>query len=527
MEWLIEPSSLQWLMEPSIWIGLLTLVILEIVLGIDNLVFIAILSDKLPRQQRDKARLTGLSLALLMRLVLLSVISWIVSLTAPLFSIGTLNISWRDLILILGGFFLLFKATMELHERLESRPQDSDAQRTHTSFWIVIAQIVALDAVFSLDAIITAVGMVEHLSIMMAAVIIAMAIMILASKPLTRFVNAHPTVVVLCLSFLLMIGLSLVAEGLGFHIPKGYLYAAIGFSIVIEIFNQIALRNFVRHQAHKPMRERTAEAILKLIGHRQSIEEDIEENIEQSTPAPEEAFHEEERYMISGVLTLAERSIRTIMTPRIEISWIDCNGSTEEVRAKLFETPHNLFPVCQGSLDHIVGIMRAKDILFTLEENGTLAEVATHYPPIIVPERMDVIKLLDTLRQAKGTLVLVMDEFGSVQGLLTPVDLLEAIAGEFPDEDETPDIIRESDSWLVKGLADLHLLQQSLGCDHLVSPNNEYASLGGLLLAHNGSFPAVGDMITLDGLQFEIVKVSERRIELVRIRFSRSSTDDE
>ncbi|MES2207775.1 MAG: TerC family protein [Pseudomonadota bacterium] len=518
---------MQWLLDPSIWVGLFTLVILEIVLGIDNLVFVAILSDKLPRQLRDKARLTGLSLALIMRLALLSVISWIVSLTAPLLSIGTLAISWRDLILILGGFFLLFKATTELHERLESLPQDGDTERTHASFWTVIAQIVALDAVFSLDAIITAVGMVEHLPVMMAAVVIAMTIMILASKPLTRFVNAHPTIVVLCLSFLLMIGLSLVAEGFGLHIPKGYLYAAIGFSIIIEMFNQIARRNFVRNQAHKPMRERTAEAILKLIGHRQSIEEDIEEDIEQSIPAPEEAFHEEERYMISGVLTLAERSIRTIMTPRIEISWIDCNLTTEEVRAKLFETPHNLFPVCRESLDQIVGIMRAKDILFALEENRTLADVATQYPPIIVPERMDVIKLLETLRRAKGTLVLVMDEFGSVQGLLTPVDLLEAIAGEFPDEDETPDIIREEDSWLVKGMADLHLLQQSLGCDNLVSTNNEYASLGGLLLAHSGSFPAVGDIISFDGLQFEIIKVSERRIELVRIRFSRSALENE
>ncbi len=228
------------LMDPSIWAGLLTLVVLEIVLGIDNLVFIAILADKLPPKQRDKARLIGLSLALVMRLGLLSVISWMVTLTAPLFSVWGQTFSGRDMIMLVGGLFLLFKATTELHERLENRQHDSGHGKGYSSFWVVVAQIVVLDAVFSLDAVITAVGMVEHLWVMMAAVVIAMGVMLLASKPLTNFVNQHPTVVVLCLSFLLMIGLSLVAEGFGFHIPKGYLYAAIGFSVLIELFNQIA-----------------------------------------------------------------------------------------------------------------------------------------------------------------------------------------------------------------------------------------------------------------------------------------------
>ena len=203
-------------------------------------------------EQRDRARLIGLSLALLMRLGLLSVMSWLITLTSPLITLGGFSLSGRDLILITGGLFLLFKATVELHERLEGRSHQDNGQRPYAGFWLVVAQIVALDAVFSLDAVITAVGMVNELGIMMAAVIIAMGVMVLASRPLTRFVNAHPTVVVLCLSFLLMIGLSLVAEGSGLHIPKGYLYAAIGFSILIESFNQMAHRNLVRQQAHRP-----------------------------------------------------------------------------------------------------------------------------------------------------------------------------------------------------------------------------------------------------------------------------------
>ncbi|MBR9859078.1 MAG: TerC family protein, partial [Gammaproteobacteria bacterium] len=225
---------MEFLMDPSMWAGLLTLIILEIVLGIDNLVFIAILVKKLPPHQRDKARIIGLSLALLMRLVLLSVVSWLVTLTAPLITLGELSFSGRDLILMGGGIFLLFKATTELHERLEGKMHEEETSTVYAGFGVVIAQILVLDAVFSLDSIITAVGMVDSLPVMMTAVVLAMLVMVAASKSLTDFVNAHPTVVVLCLSFLLMIGFSLVAEGFGFHIPKGYLYAAIGFSILIE-----------------------------------------------------------------------------------------------------------------------------------------------------------------------------------------------------------------------------------------------------------------------------------------------------
>ncbi|ATZ94606.1 MULTISPECIES: TerC family protein [Dickeya] len=516
---------MEFLLDPSIWAGLLTLVVLEIVLGIDNLVFIAILADKLPAKQRDKARIIGLSLALLMRLGLLSLISWMVTLTRPLFSVGEFSFSGRDLILLAGGLFLLFKATMELHERLENRPHDPNANRTHASFWAVVVQIVILDAVFSLDAVITAVGMVNHLGVMMTAVVIAMAVMLLASKPLTRFVNAHPTVVVLCLSFLLMIGLSLVAEGFGFHIPKGYLYAAIGFSIVIEMFNQIARHNFIKHQSHRPMRERTAEAILRLMGARKASHDDQEEQPQQQ---PEETFAEEERYMISGVLTLASRSLRSVMTPRTDISWVDCERSVEDIRLQLLDTPHSLFPVCRGSLDELVGVVRAKDLLVALDEHTDVEQFAAANPPIVVPETLDVINLLPVLRRAKGSLVMITNEFGVVQGLVTPLDILEAIAGEFPDEDETLDIIADGDGWLVRGGTDLHSLQQVLNVQDLVDPKEDYTSLAGLLLAHSDEFPKVGDWLELNRLRFLIVEATDYRIELVRIvRIPETATEDE
>lgn len=513
------------LMDPSLWAGLLTLVVLEIVLGIDNLVFIAILADKLPPQQRDKARIIGLTLALLMRLLLLSVISWMVTLTRPLFSVADFSFSGRDLILLAGGIFLLFKATMELHERLEGQPHEVN-QKGHANFWAVVVQIVILDAVFSLDAVITAVGMVDSLAVMMCAVVIAMGVMLLASKPLTNFVNAHPTVVVLCLSFLLMIGLSLMAEGFGMHIPKGYLYAAIGFSILIEMFNQIARRNYLRHERRRPMRQRTAEAIMRMMGGKREINGGTTEA--QVVTEGGETFAKEERYMISGVLTLAARSLRTIMTPRNEISWVDCHSSPDEIRSQLLSTPHSLFPVCDGELDQWIGVVRAKDLLMILDTQQSIAEYAAKHPPIVVLDSLDVINVLDVLRQARGRLVVVSDEFGSVQGIVTPLDVLEAIAGEFPDEDETPDIQIDGNGWLVKGGTDLHTLQQALDCDSLIGESRDYASLAGLLLAHFDQMPRPGATLELDGLRFSVLEIDEYRIELVRIeRISVPGDDDE
>ncbi|MEZ0533938.1 CNNM family cation transport protein YoaE [Enterobacter sp. KB-221C9] len=518
---------MEFLMDPSIWVGLLTLVVLEIVLGIDNLVFIAILADKLPPKQRDKARLIGLSLALVMRLGLLSVISWMVTLTKPLFSVMDYTFSGRDLIMLIGGIFLLFKATTELHERLENRQHDDGHGKGYASFWVVVLQIVVLDAVFSLDAVITAVGMVNHLPVMMAAVVIAMAVMLLASKPLTRFVNQHPTVVVLCLSFLLMIGLSLVAEGFGFHIPKGYLYAAIGFSILIELFNQIARRNFIKQQSNQPLRARTADAILRLMGGRRQVNVRSDSENHNPVPVPEGAFVEQERYMINGVLSLASRSLRGIMTPRGEISWVDANLSVDEIRQQLLSSPHSLFPVCRGELDEIIGVVRAKEMLVALEEGVNVEAVAAASPAIVVPETLDPINLLGVLRRARGSFVIVTNEFGVVQGLVTPLDVLEAIAGEFPDADETPEIVADGEGWLVKGTTDLHALSHTLGLENVINDEEDIATVAGLVIAVNGQIPRVGDVIELGPLHITIVEANDYRVDMVRIVKEQSAHDED
>ena len=235
--WETEKRGLfDWLTDPTAWLGLATLVVLEIVLGIDNLIFIAILSDKLPAHQRNNARRLGLGLALFMRLGLLASISWIVGLTAPVLNLWRLELSWRDIILITGGLFLLIKATIEIHDRLEiSSPEHRPGGGGR--FWPIIAQIVALDAVFSIDSVITAIGLAEQLSVMVIAIVVAVGVMMLSARAIGDFVERHPTIKMLALSFLLLIGTTLVADGLGFHFPKGYVYVAMAFSAFVEMLN--------------------------------------------------------------------------------------------------------------------------------------------------------------------------------------------------------------------------------------------------------------------------------------------------
>lgn len=225
-----------WVMDPEIWAALATLTALEVVLGIDNVIFISILAAKLPEHQQRLARRLGLGLAMVTRIMLLLSLSWIIRLTAPLFTVLGQDISGRDLILIGGGLFLLAKATYEIHDRLEAAPGRAGA-RVRATLAAVITQIALLDIVFSLDSVITAVGMARHLGVMVTAIVLAVLVMMLAAEPVSAFVDRHPTIKMLALSFLLLIGVSLIAEGLDQHIPKGYIYFAMGFSIFVESLN--------------------------------------------------------------------------------------------------------------------------------------------------------------------------------------------------------------------------------------------------------------------------------------------------
>jgi predicted tellurium resistance membrane protein TerC len=237
-------SHFDFILQPSGLIALVTLVVMEVVLGIDNLIFISILTNKLPKEQQARARRLGISAALILRLTLLFTIAIIVQLTEPVFEVFGHGLSWRDLILIAGGLFLVWKATKEIHHTVdhEDAKEDVIGKAVTLTMGAAITQILVLDLVFSVDSIITAVGMTDEIAIMVIAVITAVAVMLLAAEPLSKFIAANPTIVMLALGFLLMIGMTLIADGFGFHVPKGYIYAAMGFSALVEALNMLGRR---------------------------------------------------------------------------------------------------------------------------------------------------------------------------------------------------------------------------------------------------------------------------------------------
>ncbi|WP_374599881.1 TerC family protein [Brevundimonas sp.] len=240
------------LTDPAAWAALVTLVVMEVVLGIDNLIFISILSNKLPEHQRQRVRRIGIGLALVMRLALLSIIAWLVGLIQPVFTVMGNEFSWKDLILIAGGLFLVWKATKEIHHAVDPTPSEHEVLDKKAvvinNAGAAIFQIILLDLVFSIDSILTAVGMTEHLPIMVVAVLAAVTVMLLAADPLANFINKNPTVVMLALGFLIMIGMVLIADGFGYHVPKGYIYAAMAFSAGVEALNMLSRSSATKKQ---------------------------------------------------------------------------------------------------------------------------------------------------------------------------------------------------------------------------------------------------------------------------------------
>ena len=498
---------MEWITDPTIWVGLATLVVLEIILGVDNLIFIAILAGRLPPQVRERARLIGLSLALVMRLALLASISWVMSLTTPVLMMWGHSVSWRDLILIAGGLFLLVKATTEIHERLEVQLPGHAGAPAAAAFWPVVAQIVVLDAVFSLDSVITAVGMVDELYVMMAAVIIAVVVMLAAAKPLSDFVTARPSLIILCLGFLLMIGLVLVVDGFGLHVPKGYVYAAISFSVVIEMLNQIAARNRRRFAQAIPPRRRAAYAILRLVGG-VPLSGPVALAAEAAGAAGEapsgEVFAPLERRMVRGVLELARRPVVAVMTHRSRVDWIDVTAGRDAVLAKLRASPYRAFPVGRGSIDELLGVARKEDILALLLQGETLELDKVLAEPVAVPTSTKVLEVLELFKRAPIELAIVVDEYGEFQGVVTRTDLLEAIAGDLPERiGEEPDFKELPDGTLsIDGALSVPDLQERLRLHAL--PEGSYQTAAGLVLAILGRLPNRGDAVEWGGWRLEV-----------------------
>jgi CBS domain containing-hemolysin-like protein len=515
--------STAWMADPTAWVGLATLVVLELILGIDNLIFIAILAQKLPPHQRDKARLIGLSLALLMRVVLLFSISWLAGLTEPVFVYGDKIFSWRDIILIVGGLFLLWKATMEIHGRLEGKGHRSPSGAYKAKFWMVVTQIIVLDAVFSLDAVITAVGMVEHVQVMVIAVTLAIVIMMLVSKALTTFVQKHPTIVMLCLGFLLMVGFSLVAEGFGANIPKGYLYAAIGFSLLVEMFNQTAMVKLKKRvKTNANVKQRTADAILKLLGAQtgDAGAEDMQEaGVVLQEAARGSVLSPVEKQMLRGVLNMSERPALTIMTPRKDVEFIDINDTTDSIFGFIRDSRRSHLLVVDGEIDRVVGLLLREDYLLSCLSTGKKdIDYNLLHEPVFAAHKATVMSLLETFRKKPIELVIVIDEHGGVEGVVTHLDVLEAIAGEFPQDDSPAmlDIRAGADGSLtVDGMMSVYDLFNRLGISE--TPDGRFATVAGLVLHELGRFPAAGDELTWKNWRIRVEKMDARRIDKVTL----------
>jgi CBS domain containing-hemolysin-like protein len=388
-------------------------------------------------------------------------------------------------------------------------------------FWPIVAQIVVLDAVFSLDAVITAVGMVDELAVMMIAVIISIGLMIVASKPLTRFVNAHPTVIMLCLGFLMMIGFALTAEGLGFHIPKGYLYAAIGFSILIEVFNQIARARRKRSmQGLRPMRERTAHAVLRLLGGRklaaEEVGEEISDLLDDGDAPSAELFDRRERVMISGVLQLAERPIRGLMTVRADVDTLDLADDREAIRTRLMHSSYSRLPLIRnGAVDEPLGFVHKKELLkeYLAGTEPNLEHLARK--TINLLDSYSILNALEQMRAASTHIAFVVNEFGDFVGVLTMTDILESIAGELPDASqiEGPEVVEEQGGFIVSGALNLARVRQRTGFG--AQPTEDYQTMAGLVMSLLDRLPVIGDRLELEGWQMTVKAVEERRVTRV------------
>jgi CBS domain containing-hemolysin-like protein len=378
-----------------------------------------------------------------------------------------------------------------------------------------------LDAVFSIDSVITAIGMADDVGVMATAMIIAMAVMLLASKRLTRFVNERPTLIILCLGFLLMIGFSLVAEGVGQHIPKGYLYAAIGFSIAVEFFNQLA-----RHNKQKwlntggTLRERTANNVLRLLGKNDGPDQ-VADEITAADDAVQPVFQDNERDMIRGVLSLADTNIKALMTPRREVHVLDLSCTAEEQRQQLLATPYSrLVAIRNGKQDEPLGVVQKKVLLDALLRGGDLQFEQYIEQPVVLFETQNAIKALETFRHEGKQMAFVVDEFGTLEGIVSLTDIMIAIAGDLPEVehgmDQGPSVVElEAGRYEVDASESLDEINRHLPIALPRSPL--YTTLAGLILNQLEHMAEIDELLTIDHWQIRILEIEQMRISKVEL----------
>ena len=513
--------DLAWISEPTAWIGLLTLTLMQVVLGLDNLLFIAILSAKLPPRQSRKARYLGLGASLVVRLILMFFAAYIIAMKEPLFTLFGQDFSYRDLVMLTGGLFLLYKSTEELHGKLEGNDSEevSVTKAAGQSLLIVSTQIMILDVLFSVDSIITAVAMTNHMMIMTIAVVVGMGLLTWASGIISRFVSRHPTLVILCLGFLLLIGFNLIMEGLHFEVPKGYLYSAMAFSILIEIFNQVSRKNLLKLKKAGSMqsRELAANLVLRLLGSRNDEVQNFREAIYERTGS--NVFNSQEKEMVSRVLQLSSLPVKAILTARNDLQMLKIDGATENViKQVLMHTKTNLVAYRQGQKDQPLGFLSRSEVLGLVVENRCNAQELEKIvqQPLYLPETVNILKVLEAFRSSKKYIAFIFDEFGNFEGLVTLHDVMEEFAGDMPDRSESAEIVSlDKSSYRIDAEAVLADVYRVTGLKLPLSEH--YQTLAGFILDYLQRVPNKGEVIDYNGWKMEISQASPTSINEVKL----------
>ncbi|MBI2234452.1 MAG: CBS domain-containing protein [Micavibrio aeruginosavorus] len=340
---------------------------------------------------------------------------------------------------------------------------------------------------------------------------------------MAELVNAHPTVIMLCLGFLLLVGFSLVADGMGFHVPKGYLYSAIGFSILIEAFNQRS--SFTRRRralGSGDLRQKTANAVLRILSGKSAgtpgMAEDVSALVHQSVHQGD-IFSPEEREMISGVLQMTDRPIRTIMTPRHELVWIDLNDSADLIFQDIRSSSHAALLASRGSMDEIVGVLRKADLVAVMEPGKVPDFDSILRKPLVIHENLSILKTLEMFKESPVHMAVILDEYGSVEGIVTLSDIVEVIAGNIPDheDDIVPEIqTRGEDVFIMDGMVSIYDVKEKLELEEL--PEGEFATLAGFILYSLHHLPQKGEVVTWGGWEFRILAMDKNRIDRVQVR---------
>lgn len=517
-----------WMSDPAAWVGLFTLAALEIVMGIDNLLFIVLLSQKLPPAQGRKARYIGIMGALVIRLFLLMGAAYIAAVTTPLFSLFGMGFTVRDMVMLAGGLFLLYKATADLHQKLEGDAGETAMTLSRAgghSLMMVSVQIMVLDAIFSIDAIVTSVGMTEHVFIMMSSVLLAMAVMMAASNLVTDVVSRHPTLVILCLGFLLLIGFSLIMEGLHIEVPKGYLYAAIGFSVLIEILNEISRRNVLGLGSTRSMqnRELAANMVLRLLGSRSSEVPSLKEAIVQN--AGDGVFNQSEKDMVARVLQLSSIPVKAVLTARNELESVMLDEPAEAILERAGSGQHSrVIAYLRDHRETPEGYIQRADILNLGVQHRVSQDALQQLvrEPLYLPESVSILKALDEFRAAKQYIGFVYDEFGNFEGVVTLRDIMEEISGDLPDQAEIPEVVELQEGvFRVDGNAVLHDVFRVTGFK--VPPSEHYQTIAGFVLDYLQRVPEVGEVLNFGAWKLKILRADRTSIDALQLMSVRNA----